>query len=232
MLIIACSGFFFPCGSIPPAQCETGTTKDCGTQQRCWSQSACIQPAPANVSNSGDPIGNSAAGSPSGSRATGRLAATRAEAAGAQPTPDCAMVARREQLPAVAMGYPAPRRNAPRRPEPARAHRKSLTSSLAGRHLRLGLQLTPKALFQLVFLRSDRLNRPSRSGCLGEAVGHSLLPSQARVPSAIGPRSCVHNFQQIGASSLHTKRTRLQHAAGVRIPANVNSVHDQSEYAA
>ena len=45
-------------------------------------------------------------------------------------------------------------------------------------------------------------------------------------------RSCVHSFQQVRASSLHTKRTRLQHAAGVRIPANVNSVHDQSEYAA
>ena len=56
--------------------------------------------------------------------------------------------------------------------------------------------------------------------------------ARARVPCATGSRSCVHTFQQIGASSLHTKRTKLQHAAWARIPANVNSVHDQSEYAA
>ena len=34
MLIIARSGFFLSCGSIPPAQCETGPPKDCGIQHR------------------------------------------------------------------------------------------------------------------------------------------------------------------------------------------------------
>ena len=32
MLIIACSGSFHSCGRVPPAECETGTTKDCGIQ--------------------------------------------------------------------------------------------------------------------------------------------------------------------------------------------------------
>ena len=32
MLIIAYSGSFLSCGRVPPAQCETGTTKDCGLQ--------------------------------------------------------------------------------------------------------------------------------------------------------------------------------------------------------
>ena len=79
--------------------------------------------------------------------------------------------------------------------------------------------------------------------CLGNVLDRPLILrggsralvaaiAQARVPCATGPRSCVHTFQQIGASSLHTKRTRLQHAAWARIPANVNSVHNQSEYAA
>ena len=32
MLIVASSGSFLACGSVPPAQCETGTTKDRGIE--------------------------------------------------------------------------------------------------------------------------------------------------------------------------------------------------------
>ena len=37
--------------------------------------------------------------------------------------------------------------------------------------------------------------------------------AQVRVPSAMGPRSCVHNFRQLGASSPHTERTRHEYSA-------------------
>ena len=84
---------------------------------------------------------------------------------------------------------------------------------------------------------SNVVDRPSTFRGSSRALVAAI--AQARVLLVIGLRSCVHNFQRIGASAPHTKRARLQHSLGcvfwrTRTVFTIrrNGVHDQSEYAA